>query len=114
MPYMARPLPAAYMEEDDAETRAYSYWHDAHDLPQALAWYHKTIDLNSAVQRKFGQQPYNAYQWFDVYQVLMEMGRTEEAKAALLHAKKDDERAIVPTETRSWIQAALKAQGMMP
>ena len=33
MPYMARPLHAAYMEEDDAETRAYSYWHEAHDLP---------------------------------------------------------------------------------
>ena len=114
MPYMARPLSAAYMEEDDAETRAYSYWHDAHDLPQALAWYHKTIDLKSAVQRKFGQQPYSAYQWFDVYQVLMEMGRTEEAKAALLRAKKDDDRAIVPTETRAWIQDALKKLGMTP
>ena len=114
MPYMARPLPAAYMEEDDAETRAYSYWHDAHDLPQALAWYHKTIDLNSAVQRRFGQQPYNAYQWFDVYQVLMEMGRTEEAKTALLRAKKDDDRAIMPTETRAWIWTAMKKLGMTP
>lgn len=114
MPYMARPLPAAYMEEDDAETRAYSYWHDAHDLPQALAWYHRTIDLNSEVQSRFGQQPYNAYQWFDVYQVLMEMGRTEEAKAALLRAKKDDDRAIVPTETRAWIQDAMKKLGMTP
>lgn len=114
MPYMARPLPAAYMEADDAETRAYSYWHDAHDLPQALAWYHKTIDLNSAVQRKFGYQPYNAYQWFDVYQVLMEMGRTEEAKAALLRAKADDDRSIAPTETRPWIQAAMKKLGMTP
>ena len=114
MPYMARPLHAAYMEEDDAETRAYSYWHDAHDLPQALAWYRKTIDLNSAVQRRCGQQPYNAYQWFDVYQVLMEMGRTEEAKDALLRAKADDDRAISPTETRAWIQDAMKKLGLDP
>ena len=114
MPYMARPLPAAYLEEDDAQTGAYSYWHDAHDLPQALAWYRKAIDLNSAVQRKFGFQPYNAYQWFDVYQVLMEMGRTEEAKAALMRAKKDDDRATDPTETRAWIQDAMKEQGMTP
>jgi len=114
MPYMARPLPAAYMEEDDAQTRAYSYWHDAHDLPSALAWYRKTIDLNSAVQRKFGLQPYNAYQWFDMYQVLMEMGHIEEAKAALLRAKSDDDRSITPTETRPWIQAAMKKLGMTP
>ena len=114
MPYMSRPLPGDWMEEEEAQTRAYYYRHDAHDLPQALAWYRKTIDLNSAMARKFGYKPYNAYQWFDVYQVLMEMGRMEEAKAALLRAKKDDDRAISPAETRAWIQAAMKKLGMAP
>ena len=114
MPYMSRPLPEDWMEMEEAQTRAYYYRHDAHDLPQALAWYHKTIDLNSAVQRRFGQRPYNAYQWFDVYQVLMEMGRTEEAKAALLRAKADDDRVLDRTETRAWIRAAMKERGMTP
>lgn len=114
MPYMSRPLPGDWMEKEEAETRAYYYQHDAHDLPQALAWYRKTISLNSVGARKFGYKPYNAYQWFDVYQVLMEMGRPEEAKAALLRAKADDDRALSPTETRAWIRAAMKERGMTP
>ena len=72
------------------------------------------LNFFSRVQRKFGLQPYNAYQWFDMYQVLMEMGRIEEAKAALLRAKSDDDRSITPTETRPWIQAAMKKLGMTP
>lgn len=102
------------MEGEEAQTRAYYYRHDAHDLPQALVWYRKTISLNSAMALKFGHKPYNAYQWFDVYQVLMGMGRTEEAKAALLRAKADDDRASDPTETRAWIRAAMKERGMTP
>jgi len=114
MPYLSRPLPGDWMEGEEAQTRAYYYRHDAHDLPQALVWYRKTISLNSAMALKFGHKPYNAYQWFDVYQVLMGMGRTEEAKAALLRAKADDDRASDPTETRAWIRAAMKERGMTP
>ena len=114
MPYLSRPLPGDWMKMEETQTRAYYYRHDAHDLPQALAWYRKTISLNSAMDRKFGHKPYNAYQWFDVYQVLMEMGRTGEAKEALTRAKADDDGAIAPTETRAWIRAAMKERGMTP
>lgn len=44
----------------------------------------------------------------------MGMGRTEEAKDALLRANADDDRSLDPTETRVWIQDAMKKQGMNP
>lgn len=110
MPYMARPLSAnpGVQAEEESAARAYYLYHQAHALPQALAHYRKLIAIRSEDQRRSEKErgsPYitNAEQWFEVYHILTDMGRLTEARAALLHAKRDADIYCFNSATRDGI-----------
>ena len=52
--------------------------------------------------------------WFEVYCILTEMGRLEEAKAALLHAKEDNDVYASNVTTHDRIEAAMRKLGIRP
>ena len=58
--------------------------------------------------------PASAEAWFEVYHILAAMGRMKEAKAALLHAKKDNDFYAFNPGTHDSIEAAMKKLGMTP
>jgi len=116
MPYMGRPLLSdpGVQNEEEAHTRAYALYHEEHDLPKALAAYRELIALRSENAKKQGSIPTSAEEWLEVYHILTEMGRMEEAKAALLQAKKDNEIYAFSPMTHDRIEAAMKKLGMIP
>ena len=116
MPYMARPLSAypAIQAEEETQARAYSFWQEEHDLPQALAAYRELIALRSEHARKEKAIPANAEEWLAVYHILTHMGRMEDAKAALRHAKQDDDTYAFSPSTHDQIEAAMKEQETTP
>lgn len=116
MPYMARPLcsDAGAQAEEETEVRAYSFEHEEHDLPSALAAYREIIARRDEQARKFGTLTGSSTQWLEVYYILTRMGRIEEAKAALRHAKQDDDNYVFNQSTHGGIEAAMKERGMMP
>lgn len=115
MPYMARPLSyyAGVQAEEEAAARA-SFYRDEHDLSQALAAYRELIAIRSEDARKEKSIPASSEQWLEVYYILTKMGRMEEAKAALRHAKQDDDNYVFNQSTHDRIEFALKEQGMLP
>lgn len=115
MPYMARPLSyyAGVQAEEEAAARA-SFYRDEHDLSQALAAYRELIAVRSENARKEKSLPTNGEQWLAVYYILTKMGRMEEAKAALLYAKRDNDIYAFSPSTHDQIEAAMKEQGMTP
>ncbi len=116
MPYMGRPLssdPGVQGQEETA-VRAYSLYQEEHDLPKALAAYRELIAMRSETAKKQGSIPASAEEWFEVYHILSKMGRMEEAKAALLHAKKDNDIYAFNPGTHDSIEATLRQLGMTP
>ncbi len=115
MPYMARPLSdySPVQSEEEAQVRA-SFYHEEHDLPQALAAYRELIAVRSEKARKEKSIPTNGEQWLAVYYILTKMGRMDEAKAALLYAKRDNDIYAFSPSTHDQIEAAMKEQGMTP
>lgn len=116
MPYMGRPLssdPSVQGQEETA-VRAYSLYQEEHDLPKALAAYRELIAMRSETAKKQVSIPASAEEWFEVYHILSKMGRMEEAKAALLHAKKDNDIYAFNPGTHDSIEATLRQLGMTP
>ena len=116
MPYMARPLssdPGIQAEEETA-ARAYSFYHEEHDLPQALVTYRELIAILSEHAKREKAPLACAEEWLEVYHILTDMGRMEEAKAALLHAKRDNDIRAFNPSTHDQIKAAMKELGMTP
>ncbi|MDQ2798552.1 MAG: hypothetical protein M3Y13_02790 [Armatimonadota bacterium] len=112
MPYTARPLFNAWViTHQEALTRAKYYHDEAHDLPQALAWYQKAIAIDQEEDRRAGGHLYEEIEWFAIYQIQMKMGQTEEAKAALLRANQD---AVYAGSLRDAIRAEMQKLGLNP
>lgn len=116
MPYMGRPLSSdpGVQSEEEAAVRAYSLYHEEHDLPKALAAYRELIAVRSENAKKQRSVPVSAEEWFEVYHILAAMGRMEEAKAALLHAKKDNDTYAFNPGTHDSIEATMRGLGMTP
>ena len=111
MPYMARGLFDVSVQTDETLRRAYYYQEQEHDLPQALFWYRQTIAVMREDDLKTGLHYDASIEWFAVYQILTQLGRTEEAKVALLHANED---AVYASPTRDRIRAAMEETGLTP
>lgn len=110
MPYMARPLFNEWViTHEEALTRACYY--RTHDLPQALAWYQRAIAIDKEDDRRSGMRLTEQDEWFAIYQVQTELGRPEEAKAALLNADRD---AVYASRKRDEIRAEMKKLGLDP
>ncbi len=116
MPFTCRPLSAyaPVQTEEELQARAWAFRHDEHDLPQALAAYQKLIALRTQEQKQNGETVTNSDQWLEIYSILTDMGRLDEAKAALLKAKKDNDIWAFDVRTCDKIQAAMKKEGLTP
>ena len=112
MPYMARPLSGEWqIPHEEAMTRAQYYQNEGHDLPQALVWYQKAVALDLEDDRRSGEHLSEENEWFGIYQIQTQQGRTEEAKAALISANQD---AVYASSVRDEIRAEMKKQGLDP
>lgn len=112
MPYMARPLFNRWVvTHEEALTRADYYRGEGNDLPQALAWYQRAIAIDQEEDRRTGGHLVTDIEWFAIYQIQMQLGKPEEAKAALRNANRD---AVYAGPMRDQIRAAMNKEGMTP
>lgn len=112
MPYMARPLVNEWeVLHEEAFARAGYYLDENHDLPQALLWYQKAIAIYQDESRLSGNHFMVGQEWFSIYQIETQLGKPEEAKAALKNASRE---AVYAGQTRDKIRAAMKEEGLTP
>ena len=112
MPYMARPLFDEWViTHEEALTRACFYRTEAHDLPQALAWYQQAVAIDQKEDHNAGGHLTEEDEWFAIYQVQTWLGQPEEAKSALLNANRD---AVYASRKRDEIRAEMKKLGLDP
>ena len=112
MPYMARPLMDGWeVPHAEAITRGEYYAGDGHDPAQALAWYQKAIAIDQDYSQKIGSHYGEEDEWFAIYQIQSQLGKTEEAKAALRNANRD---AVYAGPTRDKIRAEMDKLGLDP
>ena len=110
MPYMARPLFDEWViTHEEALTRADHY--RPYDLPQALFWYQRAIAIDQGEDRRSGGHIAEEDEWFAIYKIQTQLGRTREAKPALLSADKD---AVYASSKRDEIRAEMKKLGLNP
>lgn len=110
MPYMARPLFENTVRVDEALRRAHFY-QEASDLPTALTWYRASIAVKQADDRQIQGHYDESDEWWEMFQILTTLGRTEEAKQALLRA---NENAVYASPTRDRIRDAMGKLGLQP
>ena len=112
MPYMARPLVNEWaVLHDEAMARAGHYFDISHDLPQALTWYQKSLAINQDEYRRSSVHYMEDNEWFAIYQIQTQLGKSEEARAALLNANRE---AGYAGQTRDKIRAAMDKEGLTP
>jgi len=112
MPYMARPLMDGWeIPHAEATTRGEYYAGEGHDLPQALDWYQKATAIDKDADRKIGGHYTEDSEWFAIYQIQSQLGKTEEAKTALLNANQD---AVYAGQMRDKIRAEMSKLGISP
>ncbi len=112
MPYMARPLFDRWVvTHEEALTRADYYRGEGRDLPQALAWYQQAISIDKEEENQVGEHRWAEIEWFAIYQIQTQLGKPEEAKAALRNANRD---AVYAGPFRDQIRAAMNKEGLNP
>lgn len=112
MPYMARPLFNQWViTHEEALTRADYYRGEGNDLPQALAWYQRAIAIDQDEDSRTGGHLWTDTEWFAIYQTQTQLGKPEEAKAALRNANRD---AVYAGPMRDQIRAAMNKEGLDP
>lgn len=137
MPYMGWEGGGGLQDQDvlreDAQARLLDAWDQVatqadqaqnrqHDLPKALALYEQAITLETQIEQTVpGAHGVgtNTYAWFSLYQILRELGRTQEARDALVHSRDEAIRLretvwVRPDKDTHWqqIEEALKIEGM--
>jgi outer membrane lipoprotein-sorting protein/tetratricopeptide (TPR) repeat protein len=73
-----------------ATARGFYYHHEQRDLPRALASYREVVRLRAEAEKESGEHVYDAQTWLNIGEVLRDMSRTAEARAAFEQAIRED------------------------
>jgi hypothetical protein len=108
MPYMGLGVmfDEQYMRISHETARAFYYRYEQPDLQQALEHYREVIRLDQERARETGQPSLDSQAWVDLGEVLRQLGRKQEAHAALEEAVRE---AIYPDGQRKRAEEALEA-----
>jgi tetratricopeptide (TPR) repeat protein len=108
MPYMAERLDERAVRSWGARARAVYYRQsgDPRKLEKALAFYREVSRLRDEEAQEVGQPIHDPQTWFEIGEVLRDLRRKEEARAAFEEAAREE---IYPNGVRQQAEAALKA-----
>ena len=108
MPYMGDRLDERGIRSEEARARAgyYRQSKDPRKLEKALALYREVLRLNDEQSREIGEPVHEPQAWLDVGEVLRDLGRKEEARAAFEETLRE---GIKPDFARRQAEEALKS-----